>query len=347
MSGVESKHFLLGLIIIFFALAAVTLYNLFSPIILGVLLAGLAHPLYRDLLARTRGKQNLAAFIAMLAVSTVIVIPFIIILTLLVTEAFGLFANSETLALSEPIEAVSQALSFSFGIDIKNFVIKQIGPVLKNIVSSISSEIGSFLSNAAHLVLAFFVMLVTLFYMLRDGVKIGEFLIRFSPLKTRDELDLYSTFTRTAKAIFYGTFAAAAIQGILGGIGFLIFGLPSPVLWGSIMAFLALIPFLGPYIIFIPAAIYLAVSGGAWTTLLFLLYNVIIVSTVDNLVKPRVIGGQAGMHPLLILLSVLGGLQIFGFMGIIYGPLIFAIFIALVKLYAEGPAASATQTPSL
>ncbi len=334
MSGVESKHFLLGLIIIFFALAALTLSELFAPIILGVLLAGIARPLYHELVPRAQGRENLAAFISMIAISIVIIIPFLAILTLLVREAFTLFTGAEPFAIAEPIKRFSDSLSGALGVDIANFISMQIGPLLKNIGASISSEIGSFLSNAAGLVLSFFIMLVTLFYMLRDGKSIGEFMMKFSPLKTRDELDLYSIFTRTAKAIFYGIFVAASIQGLLAGIGFMIFGLPSPVLWGSIMAFLALIPFLGPYLVFIPAAIYIFASGETWMAVLFLLYNVIIVSTIDNLIKPRVIGRHADMHPLLILLSVFGGLQIFGFMGLIYGPLIFAIFLALVKLYA-------------
>jgi len=200
---------------------------------------------------------------------------------------------------------------------------------------TLSKEVGGIISNAVSLILNFFVMAMTLFYLLRDGEKFSKFLIDLSPLKTREELNLYKTFHDAGKAIFVGNFVAAMVQGLLGGIGFAIFGIPSPVLWGAVMGFLALIPFLGPYIIFLPAGVYLFATGSLTMGIIFLIYNIFIVSTIDNFIKPILIGDKISIHPLLVLLTILGGIEAFGLMGIIYGPLIAAMFLAILKVYLK------------
>jgi predicted PurR-regulated permease PerM len=173
--------------------------------------------------------------------------------------------------------------------------------------------------------------------MLRDGKKFGEYLIKLSPMKTDKEIGLFETFRDTGKAVFYGNFISAVVQGILGGIGFAIFGIGSPIFWGAIMVFFSLIPLLGPFVIFIPASIYLFAIGDTTNAIIFLLYNILIVSSVDNIIKPRIISGKVDVHPLIMILAILGGLSAFGIMGIIYGPLIATLFLAVLKVYLEEP----------
>ncbi len=336
MSVSEAKKFLIFLLAIFFVLLVVILSGFFAPLVLGLLLMGISYPLYEYLLKRFGGKENLSALIAVLVVSLVIILPFLGILSLLTKEAVDLFSQTpDKFSLSETIIKTFKPIAQKFNIDIQSVVNAQLTPVLENLGLTISREIGSLLSNAALLILNFFIMFVSLFYFLRDGKRLADFLIVFSPLKTHEELDLYNTFKEAGRAIFYGNFISALVQGILGGIGFALFGLGSPVLWGAVMAFLALIPFLGAYIIFIPAALYLFFTDQTGTAIGFLLYNILIVSSVDNLIKPKLISQKIKVHPLLILLAILGGLKIFGLMGIIYGPLIVAIFLALLKVYLE------------
>lgn len=336
MSVSEAKKFLIFLLAVFFVLLVVILSGFFAPLVLGLLLMGLSFPLYEVLLKRLGGKENLAALTAVLIISLVIILPFLGLLSLLTKEAVDLLGTApDKFSLGEAIVRTLEPLAQKFNLDVRGAVRAQLTPVLEKLGLVISREIGNLLSNAARLVLNFFVMFVSLFYLLRDGRRLGEFLMSFSPLANHEEMDLYHTFKEAGRAIFYSNFVSAIVQGILGGIGFALFGLGSPVLWGAVMAFLALIPLLGAYIIFIPAALYLFFTGKTAIAIGFLLYNILIVSSVDNLIKPKLISQKIKIHPLLILLAILGGLKIFGLMGIVYGPLIIAIFLTLLKVYLE------------
>ena len=332
MSTKEAKHFIAALIIVFFGLFVLIVSGFLAPLVLGMLLAGLIYPLYKEL-SHGLG-QSLGALVSTLLVMLIIILPVLGILSLLVKEAIDLLSTQrDWVSLYQPIIKTLEPISFRINFDIEAFIGDQLVPALNNLGATISSELGNLLSNALRLGLNFFVMLITVFYMLRDGKKFAEFLMDFSPLKSADELSLYGTFRDAGKAVFLGNFVSALVQGILGGIGFALFGLGSPVLWGTIMAFLALIPFRGPYLIFLPAAIYIFSTQSMAMTLGFLFYNILIVSSVDNLIKPKLIGEKIRVHPLLILVSILGGLKAFGLIGIIYGPLIVAIFLALLKVY--------------
>jgi len=179
-------------------------------------------------------------------------------------------------------------------------------------------------------------MALSIFYGLRDGDKLKKALIKISPLDENDEIIIFSKLKEVSRAIFYGNLVSAAAQGFLGGLGFFIFGLGSPVLWGTIMAFLALIPVLGPFLIFIPAAIWMWLTGGnIGIIIVFLVYNIVLVSGVDNILRPIFIGNKIKTHSFLVILSVLGGLSLFGLWGIIYGPVILVTFLTLAGLYLK------------
>jgi len=228
-------------------------------------------------------------------------------------------------------------LADQLGIDINKFIEEQVTPAIKNLGFSISQGVGKALASVFSLGLHLFVMAMTIFYMLRDGKKFGDYLIKLSPMRTDKEISLFETFRDTGKAVFYGNFISGIVQGILGGIGFAIFGIGSPIFWGVMMAFFGIIPFLGPFVVFIPAAVYLFAIGDTSNAIIFLLYNLIIVSSVDNLIKPKIISGKVDVHPLVMLLAILGGLSAFGIMGIIYGPIIATLFLAILKVYLDEP----------
>jgi len=330
----ESIYFLAVLLIIFFGLVIFLFAGFLAPLVFGVLLAGISYPFYRRLTIWFGDRKNLAALATVSLIAILILLPATGLLTLLTKEALELWgATRDQFTIKGPFMDSLNALAFRFGFDLPAFLQVHLAPALQNASFAISQEIGGVLSNALQLAFDFFVMIVTIFYLLRDGKAFGKFLIQFSPLRNDDDLAIYRTFKETGLAVFLGNFASALFQGFLGGIGFFAFGVPSPVLWGTVMAFLALIPFLGPYIIFLPAAAYLLISGKTMAAIIFLLYNFLIVSTVDNFIKPKLISDKTDIHPLLILLSILGGLKVFGIIGIIYGPLIVAIFLALLHVY--------------
>ena len=225
----------------------------------------------------------------------------------------------------------------AWNIPLDTIVQEQLVPLVKNFSLYIFSQLNTIISNAFHFLISFFIMLVTIFFTLRDGTSFGQFLISLSPLETKEELRIFRIFQDVGRAVLYGNAVSGLTQGILGGIGFWLFGIPSPIFWGAIMAFLALIPMLGPYLIFLPAAIYIGATKGLGIVVMFLLYNMLVVSSVDNLIKSQFISGRVNVHPLLIFLSILGGLITFGILGILYGPLIIVIMITLINMYFEMP----------
>ncbi|MEK7612457.1 MAG: AI-2E family transporter [Patescibacteria group bacterium] len=339
----DSHRFLVAVLLFFFALFVFVLSGFLAPVVLGFLLAALSFPLYHFLAKRIHA--NLAALVVTILVVLIIIIPVSAALFALTSEAVS-FANiARTQGVNEgTVFDVIEKIALKFGISAIDQIEQNISLALRNIGTFLTQEIGTALSNAFRFGINFFVMLITLFYVLRDGKAFGSFVMFFSPLKSQDELLIYRTFRETGKAVVTSTFAGALLQGVLGGLAFTFAGLASPVFWGSLMAFLGLIPFLGPFIVFVPAALYLFFIGKTGIAILFLLFNILIVSSVDNLIKPFIMGGQAHIHPLLSLLAILGGITAFGIIGIVYGPLIFAIFLALLKVYEESSKSSHTHS---
>ncbi|MCA1820154.1 MAG: AI-2E family transporter, partial [Halobacteriales archaeon] len=124
------------------------------------------------------------------------------------------------------------------------------------------------------------------------------------------------------------------IQGVLGGIGFLVLGVPNAVLWGAVMAILALLPVLGTFMVWVPAAIYLFIQGHVWQGIAMLIWGTFVVMIfMDNVVRPRLIGNRADIHPMFVLVGVLGGAAVFGFVGLFLGPLLVGVTIAVLKVY--------------
>jgi predicted PurR-regulated permease PerM len=185
-----------------------------------------------------------------------------------------------------------------------------------------------------------FVTFFAVFYFLRDGTKLLDHIKSLLPIQHRHREHIFLKLQDTAHAVVYGSIVVAVIQGALGGLGFWMFGLSSALLWGVIMALFAFVPFVGTAVIWLPAALAMIAAGSAahdqvmtWKGIGFLLYGFFIVSGIDNILKPMLIGDRAGVHPVLILIGVLGGLAVFGFVGFIIGPLVLAVFKVFLDIY--------------
>jgi predicted PurR-regulated permease PerM len=181
-----------------------------------------------------------------------------------------------------------------------------------------------------------------MFFLFRDGKIFVDKIERIMPLKDKYRKHVFKKLSDMAYAVIYGSIIIAVVQGTLGGIGFLIFGLPSPLLWGIVMIFAALLPYIGSSIIWFPAALMVILNGylNMETTLiikgiLLMLYGIFVISTIDNILKPKIIGSKGGLHPVLVLLGVVGGLKFLGFIGIIIGPIILAMLVTFIKIYEE------------
>lgn len=191
----------------------------------------------------------------------------------------------------------------------------------------------SLLDGATRFLVAFTVILFVVYYVLTDGHKLMSYLRRATPLPPKQVDYLMNEAHRGLKAVFVGQILTSVIQGAVGGIGFLIAGLPGVILWSAVMAILSLLPVVGAFLVWVPAGIFLLIRGDLWQGIFLLAWGLLIVSQVDNFVRPKLIGDRSGIHPLFVLIGVLGGVAAFGFTGLFLGPLLVGVTVSILKVW--------------
>ena len=316
-----------------------------SPIIWAGVLALLFRPVYIRLLARTKGRRTLTALIITLIILVVLIGPTAFLTVALVNEAADAVAwvNSmyqsgelqKYLDLRIPlVDGLKERLSeyYDFNqIDLNEVVRNSIEKIGRFVID----QAGSIISNGTKAVFYFILMLVTIYYFLKDGDKLVAWLRKATPLP-REKFDAILTQLTevTISTITSGLFVAF-LQGLIGGILFAAVGLPSPIFWGAVMAFLSLLPVIGAFLVYIPAAFVLILSGSTGKGIIVLAVGVGIISQLDNFLRPQLMAGRTSLHPLLLFLSMMGGVVAFGFTGIILGPVIVAMFMAMVGVMGK------------
>ena len=189
--------------------------------------------------------------------------------------------------------------------------------------------------GAFNVIAMLFIMIFSMYYFFKDGPAFIEKFKRMSPLSDDYEDRLIEKFSSMTRATIKGTLVIAVIQGCLGGIAFWIFGVPSPLFWGLAMVILSIIPMVGSALVWLPAGI-IKVATGSWGEGLgILVVGFGLISTIDNVLRPRLVGKDTAMHPLLIFFGTLGGISVFGIVGFIVGPIIAALFVTIWEIYAS------------
>jgi predicted PurR-regulated permease PerM len=174
-----------------------------------------------------------------------------------------------------------------------------------------------------------------MFFLLRDGPALMAIIRSSSPLPEAYELEIFKKFEDVSYATFYGSLLTAVAQGAAAFLLFLVLGLPAPLFWGAMISLVSLVPIVGAFLIWLPWASYLLLAGLTTRGIVLLAVGGLVVSSIDNVLKPIIIKGRTDMHPLLVFLSVLGGLQVFGFLGVLLGPLLVALFVSFLNFYRE------------
>lgn len=204
---------------------------------------------------------------------------------------------------------------------------------LKAIGKYIAQHISDLFKNAVILIVSFVIMCLTIFYFLKDGAILTSYIKKLLPFTDKQKKRLEQRVKEMVIAAIYGGLAVGVAQGTLGGFAFFMFGISSPVFWGTTMAFFSLVPVFGTFLIWAPAGLILILSGSYAKGIGLLLFGMLVISTVDNIIKPLIIGGRTKLHILLVFFSVLGGIKFFGFLGFILGPLITALCLSLLEMY--------------
>ena len=335
--------FFLACFLISISLMGWLLSPFFSIIVLGAVVAGAFHPVYRLLTAHEKISSGLASFLTCLLIFFILFIAIVFFVGVLAQEAYELIQLTKSPALSSFINThfTNSALLDRINPLLANFDIIITGAELSKSISDIGRVVGLFFfdqaravaSNTLSFLASIFLMLLVIFFLLIDGPKLVRFLIDLSPLPEEQDTQLIGKFSDMAGAILVGNGLCGAIQGIAGGLIFWLFGLQSAFLWGVIMALLAFLPIIGIGAVFIPTVIFLFLTGRMGASLFFLVFYLLLSGSVEYMLKPRVVGKRVQMHTLVVFLSIIGGLKMFGILGIIYGPLIATAFLTLTNIY--------------
>lgn len=203
-------------------------------------------------------------------------------------------------------------------------------PWLIDQAKNLASKAAGFLVEFG---IAMTVILFVTYYMLTDGNRLMAYIRRASPLPPKQMDFLLHEGHNGIKAVFFGQILTSLIQGGIGGIGFLVAGVPGAIIWAGVMAVLSLLPVIGPPVVWIPAAIILLIQGQIWQGVFLIAWGVLVVAQVDNFIRPKLIGNRADIHPVFVLIGVLGGIFAFGFMGLFLGPLLVGLTVSILKVW--------------
>ena len=334
--------FVLILVLAVSALFLAVAWPFLKPLLLGALLAGLCGPLYRRVTRLLGDRKSLAAVLTLLILFVLVVGPLTAFVGVVVKQALGV-SNQALPWVQENFGAVSvfnahDWLARRFPA-LANYV-----PEQEKIVegaAQLAKAAGAYLvggatqltASTATFLLNLFVMLYAMFYFLRDGSAILEKILYYTPLSHGDEVRVLERLSSVTRATIKGTLVIGIIQGALAGIGLWVAGLGGAAFWGTIMAVLSVVPGIGAALVWVPAVIYLFVVGQTLTATLLLVWCAAVVGTIDNILRPRLVGKDAKMPDLLILIGTLGGLFFFGPIGFIIGPLVCGLFLTVCDIY--------------
>lgn len=317
----------------------ILVFLLIKPILLsilaGLILAFVFFPLYSRILKWTK-RKNLSASLVCLIIIIIIILPVYYFTPILINKIYELFQYFLNVDIQSFVRAIFPTAPDSF--------IIQTTVTLESVVNKMSSFILTFLVDLLlevptllfHLAIVAFVF----FYALKDSENLKEFTLSISPLSKTQEHKLISQFKEITNSIIYGQVIIGIIQGILAGLGFFVFGIPHALLLSTFAVFLSVIPILGPFLIWIPATFYLFAQGNIPITFLFILYNVIVVSQIDNILRIYFVSKKTQLSSVIVLIGMVGGLFFFGLLGLILGPLILAYFITFLNAYRENQLSS-------
>ena len=335
------QYFLVALLAAAFLLTAYLLFPFFAPLVLGVVFAVVLQPLYRRFCHWFGGRESLASLATVVVTFFLILIPLFFIGFQILSESQQLYNSYSDIGIAGTIDRVlgvvipvADAVVPGSGESIANISV-QLDSYVRQGLGLLVQHLGDLFSGLAAVFLALFIFFITLYYVLRDGRSLLAQAIELSPLANRDDRVIFDRLDVAVNSVIKGMLSIAFIQGLLTGLGFWIFGVPNPVLWGLVAALAAMIPAFGTALVIAPAVAYLALTGDLLAAAGLAVWGSVAVGMIDNFLSPYFMSRGMKLHPLLVLLSVLGGIMLFGPVGIFLGPLTVSFLLALLSLYTD------------
>jgi predicted PurR-regulated permease PerM len=341
------SFFLLGILAVSLYFAFEVLSPFLHVMVLAIILATLLHPLHQRLRARIGGRKALSAFISTVLVTVLIILPVLFFLGALFGQAAKSIAALQSWLKDAHLENWLRSETFTpyetwvrQNLPWLEFDLSKLD--VKDNLLDFSKRFGQFtldlgakmVGNVIGILLNFFIMLFVLFFLFLDGEAMLSQLKHLSPLHDAQEDRILRKLRDVARSVVAGSFLVAICQGVVGGIGLWIVGIPA-LFWGSMMGFASLIPVVGTMLVWGPAALYLLIVGDFKGALIMTGWGAVIVSSIDSVLRPLLMQGQAQMSTFWVFLSIIGGIKYFGPLGILYGPLVLALAMVMLGIYAD------------
>jgi predicted PurR-regulated permease PerM len=333
------------IVLVIVLLISIVFISMIRTFIMAILLAGIfsamAQPLYRRIMKWSRGRKNLAALATLLCLFLIILLPLIGLLGIVASQAIKISNEvkpwidqwtNRPLAVDEWLRSLPLYDSLA---GYQNVILQKGGEMVGKISSLLFENVSSFTFSTINTIFLFFVFLYTMFFFLKEGNQILEKIMFYLPLPDGVERRILDRFTSVTRATIKGTLVIGIIQGSLAGLAFWVVGIEGAVFWGTIMTVLSIIPAVGTALIWVPAVIYLIITGQYVQAIGLLLFCSLLVGSIDNVLRPWLVGRDTELHELMIFFGTLGGISLFGIIGFIIGPIIAALFVTVWDIYAQ------------
>ena len=342
-SSLEDKFFLYLLVVVSLGFLWV-LWPFYGAVFWGAVFAIVFNSLFVRLLRKMPVKRTVAALLTLSIILVLVILPVGLISGLLAQEAANVYQRIQSgeLSLTRYFQQIQEALPAWVTGMLDRSGLGNLGLIQERLSASltqgsqiIAAQALSIGQNAFDFFVSFFIMLYLLFFFLRDGGALSRRIKEAIPLEGEIKRNLFVKFTTVIRATVKGNIMVAVLQGALGGLIFWFLGIHAPVLWGTLMAFLSLLPAVGAALVWIPVAIYFLATGAIWEGVLLIAFGVLVIGLVDNILRPVLVGKDTKMPDYVVLVSTIGGISLFGLNGFVIGPVIAAMFMSAWDIFMK------------
>jgi len=317
---------LIGILLVF---SILLIRPIALSVLAGLILAYVFFPVYKFLLRIFRFK-TLTAFIIVAVIIFTLLASLWYLFPLLAKQIIEMYLYIQKFDVYKVLESIFPAFK-----GYSQNVASSFSGLLSGIASKLLSSMSSTLMNLPNILLQTAVVFFIFFFGLRDGEEFVEYIRSLSPFSESLEQDITKKFKDITNAVIYGHLAIGALQGVLTGIGLYIFGVPQPLLFTIIAMLLAIIPFMGAWLVWIPASAYLFISGNTASAIAFVIYGSVVISWIDNILRPYIVARKTNMSSAIIFIGMIGGMIVFGVLGLVIGPLTLAYLLILLEFYRK------------
>lgn len=335
--GTANRWFIYGLVLVLGILSFLVVKPFASYTVMGLLLAyAFYDPIYTGL-RDWSGSPRLASGAVVSLIFLILIVPLVYVSFALIQDLTSIARSLTPTQVRNMMDLLLRRVYSLAGQEVPEtgFATEVLSRAVPTIQSYVTAQLSTLFGLVSRMMLGMFVMAFVIYYSLLEGERMLAYSKSVMPLTEEQSDRIVERVQATVDAAFLGQIVVSVAQGAVGAVGFAIFGVPNPIFWGLVMIILSIIPVIGAFFVWFPAAVILLAQGQTVSGVGLIIWGVVAVSLVDNVLRPYFIGARAEIHPAVVLLGVVGGLLVFGFIGFVIGPLVLAMFIAVMEFWRK------------